>query len=175
MVDAATGTPKPSQNGVRIVGLKDISAHLGGIHPDTVAAYGRLAEDPLPIRTNTRTGAIWCWSLFLDQWKARRCGGIMPDGSPLLRVDGWVDIGTALGGADRNTALRWAKRTHDRLPVYGIKSGEPGGSRPWAYLAAIRDWLARGDAPYREAGGSAEGWSPVRALAVQSSDACDDE
>jgi hypothetical protein len=172
-VDAATVAyvEKAADKGPRLCGVKELAAHLGGLNPSTVIAYSRLAEDPLPLRID-RAGAVWCFSLFVDQWRARRCDGIMPDGTALARATGQDAICAELGGVDRDTSLRWAKRPQDRLPIYGIKRGDPGGSKPWAYVSAIRDWLSRGDMPYqahakRKIPRVTMAWEPSRRLSIQ--------
>ncbi|WP_437309980.1 hypothetical protein [Sorangium sp. So ce388] len=127
--------------GEKLWGWKAIAARLG-IAENTAIAYSRLCEDPLPVRM--QRGSPWCHERYLDEWLARRSGGVMRDGSALERLDGWPAICHELFGADRATAFRWARLPHDRLPVIGI-----GGRQPWAYKAAIRDWKNRGDLPFQ--------------------------
>ncbi len=60
------------------------------------------------------------------------------------RVEGWKDIGRALGTCVR-TAQHYAQRDYDPLPV---RVGHRG---PWAYVSALRDWVMRQDLPYQVA------------------------
>lgn len=160
--------PPPEPRGEKIKGWKAIASRLQ-IHEDTARAYARLADDPLPLRTNKNNRAEpWCYSLFLDQWKARRCGGILPDGTELARFVGWEAIRAMLGGTPLDTVRRWSRRRHDPLPV--IRRGR---AEPWAYHAAIRDWIQRGDVPFAAHDGAEtenpsrpKGWIPVRGIAL---------
>lgn len=160
--------PDPLGRGEKIKGWKAIAGRLG-IHEDTARAYARLADDPLPIRSNTHSrGEPWCWSLYLDEWKARRCGGILPDGTELDRVTGWPAICALFDNAPVDTVRRWSRRPHDPLPV--IRRGR---AVPWAYVAAIRDWRQRGDVPFVHHDGDEtenprkpRGWVPTRPIAI---------
>lgn len=127
--------------GPKLWGWKAIAARLG-IAENTALAYSRLCEDPLPVRM--QRGTPWCHERYLDEWLARRSGGVMRDGTALERLEGWPAICHELFGVDRKTAFRWARLPHDRLPVLGI-----GGRSPWAYKAAVRDWKNRGDLPFQ--------------------------
>jgi len=118
--------------------LKCIAAHLG-VTETTALAYSRLNEDPLPMRM--RRGICWARKGCLDEWKCRRSGG---DG--LLRIRGWERICEALGKANKDTAIKWTKLEHDRLPVYGMGTTTRTG-HPWIYASALRDWLDRHDLP----------------------------
>jgi len=128
-------------SGRKTRGWKAIAGRVG-IAENTAVAYSRLCEDPLPVRVSR--GAPWCYELFLDEWLARRSGGVMRDGTELERLEGWAAICRELFGVSRVVAFRWAKLPHDRLPVMGI-----GTREPWAYKAAIRDWKNRGDLPFQ--------------------------
>lgn len=139
--------------GHRIRGHKSLAAHIN-VGESAVVAYTRLPEDPLPIRVNVRhgnerRGEPWCWSVFLDEWVARRNGGVLADGTRLKVLQGWLEICALLGGIDPDTAQRWARLPHDRLPVYGIRGHLPSRQGPWAYESALRDWMMRGDLPYQ--------------------------
>lgn len=121
-----------STRGERIWGLKTIAARLR-VAINTVLAWSRLAEDPLPVRV--RRGAWWAWAGYLDEWIARRHG----EGE---RLEGAGEICARLGCTPR-TMWRWARAgSPDRLPVHGI-----GTRRPWAFAGAVRDWVHRMDAP----------------------------
>lgn len=167
-IERPVPAPDPLNRGEKIRGWKALAARLG-ISEDTARAYARLADDPLPIRTNTHSHAEpWCWSLYLDEWKARRCGGILPDGTELEIVVGWPAICFLFDNAPVDTVRRWSRRPHDPLPV--IRRGR---ALPWAYAAAIRDWRQRGDVPFVHHDGEEtenprkpRSWVPTRPIAV---------
>jgi hypothetical protein len=119
-----------------ISGWKLIAAALD-VTANTAVAYSRLPEDPLPVRMRRGTPRIH--SGHLEDWKRRRAGD--PE---LEKIRGWRNICLQLGGADLDTAARWAKLTRDRLPVHGV-----GTRSPWAYASAVRDWVLRGDVPFQ--------------------------
>ena len=58
------------------------------------------------------------------------------------KVQGWRAIAAAIG-VSRNTALKYAQRARDPLPVYWRRCG----GYVVAHATALRDWRARQDIP----------------------------
>ncbi len=137
-MSAAKITPAPPF----VVRLAKIAAAVR-LSINTILARARDKEDPLPLRM--RRGVPRIRIDYLREWYARRyAAGVDADGQPLERYAGWRVICAALGGVDRETALAWARRSKDRLPVQGLDS-----RRPWIYASALRDWVHRGDLPFQ--------------------------
>jgi hypothetical protein len=119
-----------------------IAAHIGVGCEDTALAYARITVDPLPIAMVR--GVPEGVALFLDEWAARRNGGLMRDGSVLERCED-VDEMAEAAGVTRSSLLRLSRRPLDPFPLMGKRR------RRWAYVAAQRDWLARQTVPFQAA------------------------
>ena len=146
----------PPAVSLRCRGWKDITARLEAttrlyagkelvpVSVNTATGYSRLSCDPLPVRTYC--GEVWCKAHRIDEWLARRKGGLLPDGSSLTKVIGWADIRKPLGNISYRAAIRWATSDEDPLPVVG--RGQHGGDGSvWIYSTALRDWNDRHDLP----------------------------
>lgn len=137
---------------------------------DKASDYAMLAVDPLPIRCYQ--AEVWCYTLRLDEWVARRNAGVLPDGAPLHVLRGYQDIGVALGNASTRSMRRWAITEWDPLPIHA--PGQPLGSTPsvWAYTSAVRDWIDRHDLPIQVAAlqRGYRAWVPKASLAVGEAD-----
>ena len=112
--------------------------HVGSAN--TAIAYARLSVDPLSV---VMVRGVPCIETsVLEEWRARRNGGVMRDGSSLERIDGAKAIAKRVGCAE-STVLRLASLPVDPLPLYGRKRSR------WTYETAVRDWLARRTIPFQ--------------------------
>ncbi len=121
-------------------GWASIAKRLGIGSENTAIAYARLPEDPLPVRVIM--GEPRVKARHLDEWRARRNGGVLPDGTELERLEG-IDAVASFLGVDRSTVFRLARRPVDRLPLLGKREAR------WAYRSALRDFLMRHDVPFQ--------------------------
>ncbi len=150
-------THEPPRVSQRCRGWKDIAARLEAttrlyagkelvtVAVNTAIGYSRLSCDPLPIRTYR--GEAWCWPKRIDDWLARRKGGLYPDGSSLAITRGWDDIRKSIGDVSHRTAVRWATSDEDPLPVSGRRKDGCSEDGVWIYTTALRDWNDRHDLP----------------------------
>lgn len=125
-----------------IRGWSLIAKRLGVGSVSTVKAYARLRVDPLPVVMVRGVPAIP--ERHVDEWSARRNGGVMRDGASLERIEGVAAIGARIESAS-NTVMRLSRLRDDPLPIYGRK-----GAR-WTYETAIRDWNMRHTLPFKPA------------------------
>lgn len=105
----------------------------------TAKSYARFAVDPLPVVMVRGTPTIP--ERYVDEWSARRNGGLCRDGSVLERVEGAEAIASRLG-VHRRHVYRLAALPLDPLPLYGKPRAR------WTYETSIRDWLTRGTYPF---------------------------
>lgn len=117
-----------------------IARALGVACEETAVAYARLSVDPLPVVMRRGTPTISAQRL--EEWRARRYGGLMRDGTMLERVEGTATIAARLDVSER-TLLRLARLPIDPLPIYGRRRAR------WTYEASIRDWLDRRTVPFQ--------------------------
>lgn len=122
-----------------IRGYVAIAKALGVASEETVVAYARLQVDPLPLMMVR--GQAQINRGVLEQWWARRNGGKMRDGTPLVRLEGELEIAAELGVNER-TVSRLAARAWHPLPVYGTRR------KRWTYAAAVRDWQSLEVVPF---------------------------
>lgn len=120
-------------------GWAPIIKRLGVGSVSTAKAYARLAVDPLPVVMVRGTPTIP--ERHVDEWSARRNGGLCRDGSVLERVEGAEAIAERLGVTPRHV-YRLAALPLDPLPLYGKPRSR------WTYETSIRDWLTRGTYPF---------------------------
>lgn len=113
---------------------------LGVGSANTAIAYAKLSVDPLPVVMER--GVPRTLTLHVEQWRARRNGGLMRDGTTLERCDCVSRIADRLG-CSASTVLRLSRLTRDPLPLYGQTRAR------WTYETAIRDWLARRTIPFQ--------------------------
>lgn len=117
-----------------------IAKTLGLCCVDTALTYARRRVDPLPVMM-TR-GAPHIESVQLEEWVARKNGGIMPDGSMLETIEGVDQLADHLG-VDRRTIHKWASDARDPLPLF------KRGRRRCAFVSALEVWSKRQTVPLK--------------------------
>lgn len=132
--------PRPKADPQIARGWVAIAEHIHVGCKETAIAYARLQPDPLPVLMVR--GVPHARRQRLDEWCARRNGGVLRDGTTLERAEGIRAIAVALNVCHR-TVLRLAHHPVFPLPINGRHEHR------WAYITALRDYLDRQTMPFQ--------------------------